>query len=189
MPFLLAFWKPIVCVLALVALMATIAITKHHYDEARRDEGRAEVQAKWDADKAARIKRTTELTLLLSGKLQEAKDETDKAKRASVAAFVRPKDLAGRVASGPGVRMGGDLIGVLDAAASAANSQRPDAGTTARTDTVSASAEAKTYDERELADYFVRGAEAYADAYGLLKSCYKREDAYLATMQQAKGDP
>jgi len=53
MPFLLMFWKPIAGVLLVVALVAAVGLTKHRYDEHRRDEGRAEVQTKWDAANAA----------------------------------------------------------------------------------------------------------------------------------------
>jgi len=49
MPFLLMFWKPIAGVLLVIALVAAVGLTKHRYDEGRRDEGRVEVQAKWDA--------------------------------------------------------------------------------------------------------------------------------------------
>lgn len=45
MPFLVAFWKPIAAIVAVLALLATVAVIKHRYDEARRDEGRAEVRA------------------------------------------------------------------------------------------------------------------------------------------------
>lgn len=43
--------------LGLTALvLGTIQYQKNKYDEARRDEGRAEVQQKWDADKAERVR-------------------------------------------------------------------------------------------------------------------------------------
>lgn len=52
-------------VLKSVAILAAVLILlgmKHGYDESRRDEGRAEVQAKWDTDKAARLKAYTDMT-------------------------------------------------------------------------------------------------------------------------------
>jgi hypothetical protein len=57
MPFLLMFWKPIAAIVAVLALVATVAILKHSYDEHRRDEGRSEVQVKWDAANAAQKQR------------------------------------------------------------------------------------------------------------------------------------
>ena len=49
-----------------VASMVAVALMllgfKHSYDERRRDEGRAEIQAKWDADKAARLRAYTAMT-------------------------------------------------------------------------------------------------------------------------------
>jgi len=53
MTFLLAFWKPIAAILAVLAVVATVGIMKHRYDERRRDEGRTEIQVKWDAAKVA----------------------------------------------------------------------------------------------------------------------------------------
>jgi hypothetical protein len=53
MPFLLTFWKPIAAILAMLAIVSFFAIAKHSYDERRRDEGRQEVQSRWDAAVAA----------------------------------------------------------------------------------------------------------------------------------------
>lgn len=47
---------------ALGALVLVLLGLKHAYDEGKRDEGRAEVQAKWDADKAARIRAFSDMT-------------------------------------------------------------------------------------------------------------------------------
>lgn len=60
MTFLLAFWKPIALGIVLVLLAVAVGVEKHRYDERRRDEGRAQIQAKWDADKAARIQAVTD---------------------------------------------------------------------------------------------------------------------------------
>ena len=45
---LFRFWKPLALGLALLALWLSIGALKHRYDEGKRDEGRAEVQAKFD---------------------------------------------------------------------------------------------------------------------------------------------
>ena len=48
--------------LGIAALVyGTVAYQKHKYDEGRRAEGRAEVQAKWDADKAKRLRAYAQL--------------------------------------------------------------------------------------------------------------------------------
>jgi hypothetical protein len=43
------FWKPIAAIVGVLILLASFFALKHSYDEGRRDEGRAEVQAKFDA--------------------------------------------------------------------------------------------------------------------------------------------
>lgn len=48
--------------LGVLALGLILLGLKHSYDEDRRAEGRAEVQAKWDADKAARLRAYTAMT-------------------------------------------------------------------------------------------------------------------------------
>lgn len=55
-----------------LALMAALAYAYHLVAEHFRIEGRAEIQTKWDADKAERIKRTTDMTNLWDSKRQEA---------------------------------------------------------------------------------------------------------------------
>jgi hypothetical protein len=157
----------------------------HKFTEHYRDEGRAEVQAKWDADKDARIKRTTEITLMLSNKLQEAMDAATKRQTTSDVAFAPVAERANRVHSGTGIVLPADVAGVLNSASGAANANRPDAGAKAGADPVPIPTQAQTYDERELADFFVKGPLAYADAYNLWRACRDREDSYLAAM--AKG--
>jgi hypothetical protein len=186
---LLSFWKPIAGILAILALMGFVAYEKHHYDEARRDEGRAEVQAKWDTDRAERIKRTTEIVVELSGKLMEAKDAQQKRERDIDAIFAVVGTDAGHVVnSGSGIRLPADVRRVLDESADAANSQRSPvvASGEARTDPVpeTPAAASGAYDERDLATFFVESAHAYADAYGLWKSCRVREDACRVAVEK-----
>lgn len=71
------FWKPLAMVLGAIVLMTVVGIAKHRYDDGKREEGRAEIQAKWDADKAERIKRTTEITNLWDSKRQEAEKNAE----------------------------------------------------------------------------------------------------------------
>lgn len=49
-------------VYAVIALALFAAGLKHGYDDRRRDEGRAEIQSKWDADKAERLRAYTAMT-------------------------------------------------------------------------------------------------------------------------------
>lgn len=69
--------------IALAGLALVLVSMKHHYDESRRDEGRAEVQAKWDADKAARLKAYADMTtkwVIASGDAEKAIKERDDAR-------------------------------------------------------------------------------------------------------------
>jgi hypothetical protein len=50
----------------------TFQYQKHKYDESRRAEGRAEVQAKWDADKAERLRAFSKLMSDYVGAQQDA---------------------------------------------------------------------------------------------------------------------
>ena len=181
MPFLIAFWKPIAGILLIVAIVATLGWAKNSYDEGKRDEGRTEVQGKWDADRTARIKRTTEITLELSGKLMAAKDAAAKREGEVNARFQTLAATVNRIPAGRTVGVSGVAAGVFDDASRAANSARPGAGREARADPVPIPAEAR-YDEREFAGWIVAAGAAYSDAYGLWASCRAREDQYLTAM-------
>jgi hypothetical protein len=170
---------------AILAVLGTLWGVKHHYDEHQRDIGRAEIQAQWDADKAARIKRTTELTLLLSGKLQAAMDDATQREGKAHAQFVPLETRAAGVAAGHGVALPADVAGVLDSASRAANSAHDRAAGEARTDPVPTVPETQVYDERELAEWGVKAAAAYNDAYGLWASCRAREDILRSALQGA----
>ena len=166
--------------IGLVLLLIALAVGWHKFTEHYRDQGRAEIQAKWDADRDARIKRTTEIVLELSGKLMEAKDEQANDERHIQEIFATVAADVGRVRStAGGIRLPADVVRVLDESADAANSGRPspDGAGKARADALPASTEASTFDERELADYMSKSALAYADAYGLWHSCRVREDS------------
>jgi hypothetical protein len=122
MPFFIAFWKPIAGILLVLALVGTVAFAKHRYDERRRDEGRVEVQAKWDAYKAEQIERTTAMTMLWDSKRQEVdRVSADRDKLRDE----RTRTLASAVSSLPvavaGVVVPAVAVSVLNAGASAAN--------------------------------------------------------------------
>ena len=165
---------------ALIALALALAWCWHLFVDHYREQGRVEIRKEWDADKAARIKRTTELTLLLSGKLQVAMGEADKAKEKRNVAFDGIANAGRSVAVGRGIVIPADVGRVLDDASRAANSARSDARAEARADPVPAIPQAQAYDEREIAGFGVEAGRAYADAYGLWKACRVREDVQLA---------
>lgn len=112
MPFLLTWWRPIAAAVALVALYLAVVGLKHSYDEGKRDEGRAEVQAKFDAYVTAAMERTSAITLAWDAKRIEAETagkvaDDERAKRfaeskmraqalpAAVAAVVVPAPAVG----------------------------------------------------------------------------------------------
>jgi hypothetical protein len=175
---LIPWWLKLIIVGAL-AVGAYFA-WEHYVANPYRAQGRAEVQAKWDADRDARIKRTTEIVLELSGKLMEAKDAQAAHERQLDAVFAVVEADVGRIRStGAGIRLPADVIRVLDESSDAANSGRPatDGTGKARADPLPAATEAAAYDERELGEFLKQSALAYADAYGLWHSCRVREDS------------
>jgi len=135
---LLEFWKPIALLLIVVALVGFVAYKKDQYDEGKMDLGRAEVQAKWDTDKAERIARTAAMTMLWDAKRQEAEkasDERDKARADRMGLVASARDrIPVAVASRPVPAV---AVDVLNAGAGATNA----AGTASEsTKTVAASA-------------------------------------------------
>jgi hypothetical protein len=169
--------------IAIAACVAALAYGVHRVTEHYRDQGRTEVQALWDKDKAARIKRTTEITLELMGKLTAAQDAARKQEQANEVRFASLAAQAAAVHNTvAGIRIDSDLARLLLDASSAANSARPGTGTETRADPVPAAAQAATYDERELATYLTDASRAYADAYVLWRACRNREDAMIASM-------
>jgi cell pole-organizing protein PopZ len=176
-----------------IALLAAIAFGVHRVLEHFRGQGRAEIQILWDADKvaweadkAARIARTTEITLDLSNKLGAAQDQAKQAKEKSDATFVPVFADVSRVIDRGGIRLPGDVVRVLDDASRAANSARPDASREASADPVSEAPAANTlvYRESDLARFFGESAAAYADAYGLWAACRVREQACYDTLRK-----
>jgi hypothetical protein len=165
-------------------ICATAAGTAHEY-EAR---GSAKVQALWDADKAVRIQRTTEITLALSAKLMEAKDAASRLEGQLRDRFATLEGRASGVATRGGIGVGDDVARLLDDTSRAANSARPDAGTKAGTAAVpdAAAPEVVAYDEREFAGFIVAAGAAYADAYQLWRACRGREDSYLEAMTKGR---
>lgn len=160
MPFLIAFWKPIAALLLIVAVVAALAIAKHGYDERKRDEGRAEVQAKWDAAIAAQ--KVRELAAAkeadeFANRL-EAKRSADFARLAKRAAA-----LEARLAAVP---VGPDLVGELRNTVRAANSTGT--GEPAKADTAASG----TTDGLAIVQWFDKVGELY-------RACRERQEAWV----------
>ena len=123
MAFLVLFWKPIAAFLAVLAVVIFVGAEKHGYDERRRDEGRAEIQQKWDtaiAAQAAREKAAAQEADDFANRL-EAKRNADFDKVAKHSA-----ELEARLAA---LSIGPDLTRSVRESIRAANGE--DAGTVA----------------------------------------------------------
>lgn len=157
--------------LAVFAAMATLWYAWHHFTGHYEDIGRKEVQIKFDAYKVEQQKRVTDLALLWSAKVDEMDKLTKQRQEATNVAFSGIEGRAGRVSSGPGIRVGGDVVGVWNESSRAANAASVTREREAATSTVPAATTAQVYDERDIAQFFVESAKAYADAYGQWLSC------------------
>jgi hypothetical protein len=146
----------------LLAIALFLHGMKHAYDERRRDEGRVEIQAKFDAYKNAATKRATYLALLWSASLdkidtesrkrQEAEGERNQAFAQRAAALSRAPTI---VISAAAARLWGDITPVGPAAPaepSAPASDKPGA---------------KAISESALVGFVNAAKAAYDDAVGL----------------------
>ena len=160
--FLLTFWKPIAIILVVIALAAAVGIEKHRYDERRRDEGRADIQAKWDADIQVRIKRTTEITNLWDQQRQRADKEAEDHERIRIALFADVATLSARVPDRDrAVVVPASAVRVLNSAVVAANTDAASASGKPREE---ASATSGDSNVGELVKWGIDCATKYADA-------------------------
>lgn len=160
------------------------AAVAHEY-EAR---GKHKIQVAWDADKAMRIKRTTEITLLMNGLVNKAQNDAAAREGELNARYATLQSQLARVPAGGRVTVSGASSGLYDDAVRAANSARPDASGQEGTKTIPTPAQPQgsvVYDEREFAAWVLSAGAAYADAYNLWRACRDREDGYLTAL--AKG--
>lgn len=122
MGFLLAFWKPIAGIVAVVALAAAAMWAWSRFTEGYREEGRAEVRLEWEADTARRIALTTRITGLWDEQRQKTEAAQHEADKARSDAFKpvreRIRYLPAPVADLP---VPAAAVGVLDAAVVASN--------------------------------------------------------------------
>lgn len=140
------------------------------------EESRFEVQ-KLAEEKQAAQDRATALALLWSAKVDEAARLALKLKEMHDAAYKELRVRAANVSRGGGVRVAADLAGVLRDSASAANEGAPaPSGDPAPAPAVSDASGFETYDERELAQFFVDASAAYRDAVNLWQACVQAYD-------------
>lgn len=180
---LLEFWKPIAALVAIIVLTAAISVAKHRYDEARRDEGRAEVQAKFNDYKAAQDRERAAIIanyVERLGKLYDDKIRSDAAaeKRRAILGVA----VGDVVNTAWGITLPADVRRVFDASSAAANARlggvaAPDGGQHASSEAVPAPAEAAIYDERDLAAFVADAGIAYDDAVGLMIFARGERDA------------
>lgn len=177
--------QPLLWLLLISGIVGSALWAKASYDDRRRDEGRAEVQTKWDADIALRIKRTSEITVQLSGDLMAAKDAAKKLEVQTNGEFSALEARIARLSADLSVVISAAAARVLDDATRAANRAGPPAavgGGNATPDPVPVAAATTTYSEQELIAYIVKAGEAYADAVSLWSAARTREDLLRVTL-------
>jgi hypothetical protein len=155
-----------------------------------------DVLAAWEADKAMRIKRTTEITNMLSERMQAAMDAAAKLKGQVDEAVRTQAERVAAVPAGTRITLPRPVARVLDHGDSASRAARGpiNTGTEARADPVPATPatvveDGVVYDGREFAEYLKNADAAYADAYRLWKEAREREDALRAAYRAALGLP
>lgn len=169
------------------ALVLAAVGSMYWFLEKRCNSACVKVTQEWEDDKAARIKRTTEITLELSSKLMASKEDADTLRRKADAKIEPVRTLVQYVPAGARVSLPPAVARVLDNAAVAGNAARSDAadtGAEARADPISSSAAPVEYDAREVAQYLVDAPVAYADAYQQWKAARAREDACYAAINK-----
>ncbi len=161
-------------IMGMIALAIAFFAFKHHYDEGKRDEGRTEIQEKWDVDKAQRIKALADMALLWSNQLDRTEAETRKrenAQRATTAALEQRSTALSRaptvVISSDAARLWGD-VGPGSAGAGTADPAKPEP-------------RAVSFSESALLGFVVAAKAAYEDAVGLFHSCRDTLNGYLTT--------
>lgn len=119
---LFRFWKPLAGALLALAVVLAVLSAKHSYDDGRRDEGRAEIQAKFDAYVTAARERATALALAWDQQRQAAdaaeRELDDARSQRRAAAVAQVAALPPDVARAP---VPAAAFGVLDAAVAASN--------------------------------------------------------------------
>jgi hypothetical protein len=169
---------------AALALAAALAWGWHLFTGHYRDQGRAEIQAEWDKDRAMRIARTSEIVVTLSGKLMEAKDEASKLQRGHEAIFAVLDEAVRAIPAGSTVSLPAASARVLNDAADAAiaATTAPDGG--GKSAAVALPQATATYSEQEFAEYLKDAPRAYTSAFDKWAACRVREDLCRAALNE-----
>lgn len=183
---LLRFWKPLAGVVLLLAVVLAVLSWKHGYDEARRGEGRAEVQAQFDAYVQAARERSTALALAWDQQRQAAeqagKDLADErtARAADNAAHLAA--LPDAVARAP---VPAAALDVLDRAVAASNAAAP-AGPAVEPDRAAPAASGGAADVDGQLGPLIGWAASVIDLYDQCRARVAGWAAFYAGLQAAQ---
>lgn len=132
-----------------------------------------------EAEKAAAIKRATDLALLWSARMDQAAKVADDTRKANDAKFAMLTQRASAIPAGAPVQLSVDAVRLWgDAARGANDTPTPIRDTEgAAPVSVATGPEFVTFDQRDLAHWFIRASAAYADARSLHAACVR---AYTA---------
>lgn len=166
--------------IAILAALAALAYAWHRFTEHYREQGRIEVRAEWDADKAARQEFNSKIIVGLSNDLMKEKDDHAKAVAHLDHFFAVLENASAAVHRGGGIAIPDDVVGVLRAGTDQANGDKgatPAAGAGGTAEAAAIPA-AQVYDEVEVAQWGIGVDKAYAKTVELLRACYHREMRY-----------
>jgi hypothetical protein len=183
---LIPWWMKLI---AAAALAIAIGVAVHRVLEHFRQEGRDEIQAKWDADNAKRLKMTG-VVLEAQAKTNKENDDAADRRKANLARDFSALEVRARSGSGGTCTRSAASARLLDDTVRAANADRPEAapadgGGKASPDSVPVAA--VTYDLIDDDTWKVKAGAAYRDAFDLWLACRKREDNDRNTIDRLTG--
>ena len=112
-----------------LALAAAAAWGWHLFVNHYREQGRVEIRAEWDAEKLAQAKELHRRTENAERAKQETTRKAEVLARSRAQRFAALQAETQVVASGAGVRLPADSVGLFDRARAAAEASRPAGGT------------------------------------------------------------
>ena len=143
------------------------------YKEGLREEGRAEVRAEWQAERAQLIAARDAMVMRWARAIQEVERVYVEKVAESESRFAAIRTRAGRISVGGGIRLNPDAVGVLRDTASAANSEAataPSGGAEAPAPVPETAGDVDTTAQQWLT-FAVDAAEAYKDARDKWQAC------------------
>lgn len=161
----------IIGAIAVVALVGTVAWKWSAFKEGLREEGRAEVRAEWQAERAQLIAARDAMIMRWAKAIQEVERVyVEKVvERGSRFGAIRSR-VDGASASG-GIRLGADAVGVLSDATRAANSESPAAPEVGNGPAAAVPESTGDTTAQEWVAFAVDAAEAYRDARDKWQAC------------------